>query len=487
MDTMDNAVVVVGAGPAGLMLAGELRLAGVDVVVVEKLPAPTGESRGLGFTVRTMEVFDQRGLLPRFGDLPTTAHHHFGGLALDLGVLDGAHLANKTVLQSQTEQVLEDWATEQGVEIRRGHELVSLTQDGEQVELELRGPRGTYQQRCAYVVGCDGGRSMVRKSAGFEFPGTPATMEMFLADVRDLRIRERKYGETVPGGLVMAGDLEDGLTRLIICERGTTPKQRSGPPSFAEVAAAWQRLTGEDISTGTPVWTSAYGDAVRQVPNYRLGRVLLAGDAAHIHLPAGGQGMNVSIQDSVNLGWKLAAVVHGTAPRELLDTYHSERHPVGQRLLTNTRAQGLLFLGGTEVQPLRDVITELIGYDNVRLHLARMVSGLDIQYDMGDGDHPLLGRRMPHADLVDHDRKTSTTELLHPGRGVLLDCADDAGLRSAATPWADRVDIVTAIPVDESAFHGADALLLRPDGHVAWTNSGKAGVDEALERWFGPA
>ncbi|CAM3542645.1 FAD-dependent monooxygenase [Kibdelosporangium persicum] len=487
---MDTAVVVVGAGPAGLMLAGELQLAGVDVVVVEKLARPTGESRGLGFTVRTMEVFDQRGLLPRFGDLTTTSYHHFGGLTLDLGVLDGVHLANKTVMQWQTEKVLEEWATELGAEIRRGHELVSLTQNDAGVEIEVNGPQGAYRLRGAYLVGCDGGRSKVRKSAGFDFPGIPATMEMFLADVKDVRVRERRYGETVPGGLVMAGHLPEGLTRLVICEHAAVPKPRTSPATFDEVVAAWKRLTGEDISGGTPVWTSSYGNAVRQVTSYRMGRVLLAGDSAHIHLPAGGQGMNVSIQDSVNLGWKLAAVVRGTAPADLLDTYHSERHPVGRRLLTNTQAQGLLFLGGTEIQPLRDVISELIEYEDVSRHLARMVSGLDIQYDMGEGDHPLLGRRVPHVDLVHEDGKTSTTELLHAGRGVLLDCAGNAGLRKAAAAWSDRVEIVTAAPVDngtDSPLHGADAYLIRPDGHLAWATGSKAGLPAALERWFGPA
>lgn len=490
---MDTAVVVVGAGPAGLMLAGELRLAGVDVIVVEKLKTPTGESRGLGFTVRTMEVLDQRGLLPRFGDLPTTGKHHFGGLALDLSVLDGAHLANKTVLQSQTERVLEQWATDLGAEIRRGHELVSLTWHDENVEIEVLGPDCTYRLRGDYLVGCDGGRSKVRKRAGFEFPGTAPTMEMMLADVRGVRLRrpaERRYGETVPGGLVMGGDLGDGITRIIICERGRAPRRRTGPPAYEELVVAWHRLTGEDISAGEPVWTSAYGDASRQVANYRVGRVLVAGDAARIHLPAGGQGMNASIQDSVNLGWKLAAVVRGSAPDALLDTYHSERHPVGERLLANTQAQGLLFLGGSEVQPLRDVITELIEYENVSRHLARMVSGLDIRYDVGEGDHPLLGRRMPHVRLADQDRKTSTTELLHPARGVMLALADDAALRTAAAAWADRVDVVTAAPVDDgpdNPLAGADAFLVRPDGYVAWTGGGADGIGAALERWFGPA
>ncbi|MER5396100.1 FAD-dependent monooxygenase [Streptomyces sp. NPDC002599] len=484
---MDTEVIVVGAGPAGLMLAGELRLAGIRVTVLERLPESTGESRGLGFTTRTMEVFDQRGLLPRFGELETSAQGHFGGVPLNLSVLDGAHLPNKTIPQSRTEGVLEEWAVELGADLRRGHELISFTEHADHVEVEVRGPEGTLSLSAAYLVGCDGGRSSVRKMAGFDFPGTAATLEMYLADVRGLDLRQRMIGETLPGGMVMVGHLDGGITRLIVCESGTPPKKRTEPVPYTDVAAAWQRLTGEDISHGEPVWISSFGDATRQVTEYRRGRVLLAGDSAHIHLPAGGQGMNTSLQDSVNLGWKLAAVVRGTAPQSLLDTYHSERHPVGERLMMNTRAQGLLFLSGSEMQPLRDVLRELTAYPDVTLHLARMVSGLEIRYDVGPGDHPLLGRRLPHVELVGGDAKTSTTELLHPARGVLLDLADDAPLREAAAPWADRVDIVTAAPHEPGPLAGTTAVLVRPDGHVAWTATRPEDLAPVLERWFGPA
>ncbi|SHH51054.1 FAD-dependent monooxygenase [Streptomyces sp. 3214.6] len=484
---MDTAVIVVGAGPAGLMLAGELRLAGVEVTVLERLPESTGESRGLGFTTRTMEVFDQRGLLPRFGELETSAQGHFGGIPLDLSVLDGAHLPNKTIPQSRTEGVLEEWATELGADIRRGHEVVALSEGPDHVEVEVRGPAGTQRLRGAYLVGCDGGRSTIRNLAGFDFPGTAATLEMYLADVRGLDLRQRMIGETLPGGMVMVGHLDGGITRLIVCEGGTPPKKRTTPVPYADVAAAWQRLTGEDISHGEPVWISSFGDATRQVTEYRKGRVLLAGDSAHIHLPAGGQGMNTSLQDSVNLGWKLAAVVRGTAPRSLLDTYHGERHPVGERLMMNTRAQGLLFLSGSEMQPLREVLRELTAYPDVTLHLARMVSGLEIRYDVGEGDHPLLGRRLPHVELVGGDTKTSTTRLLHAARGVLLDLADDAPLRETAEPWADRVDVVTATPHETGPLADTTAVLVRPDGHVAWTASRPQDLRAALERWFGPA
>lgn len=488
---MDAAVIVAGAGPAGLMLAGELRLAGVDVIVLERLDERTGESRGLGFTTRTMEIFDQRGVLSRFGDIDTSIQGHFGGLPVDFSVLEGAHQAAKTVPQSHTETVLEEWVTELGVDIRRGHELLSLKDDGEGVEVEVRGPDGVHTLRAAYLVGCDGGRSKVRKAVGFDFPGTAATLEMFLADVRGLELEPRMIGETLPGGMVMVGNLPGGITRLIVCERGTPPRRRTEPPSYAEVSAAWQRLTGNDISHGEAVWISAFGDATRQVTEYRRGRVLLAGDSAHIHLPAGGQGMNTSIQDSVNLGWKLAAVVRGKAPEALLDTYHGERYPVGKRLLMNTQAQGLLFLSGSEVQPLRDVLRELIQYEDVSRHLAGMVSGLEIRYDVGTGSHPLLGRRMPHLELVGETRKTSSTELLHAGRGVLIDLEDNAELRRKAADWSDRVDIVTYLPhgvAQTSALANTSAVLVRPDGYVAWAAPGSHhDLPMALERWFGPS
>ncbi|RKS97000.1 bifunctional hydroxylase/dehydrase [Streptomyces sp. 3211.6] len=485
---MDAPVIVVGAGPAGLMLAGELRLAGVAVVVLERLERRTGESRGLGFTTRTLETFDQRGILARFGDIERSTLGHFGGLPLDFGVLDGACQAAKTVPQSVTETHLEEWATGLGADIRRGWDVLSLHDDGEGVEVEVRGPgAATRTLRASWLVGCDGGRSTVRKAAGFDFPGTPATMEMFLADIKGIELKPRMIGETLPGGMVMVGPLPGGTTRIVVCERGTPPRRRESAPSFDEVAAAWQRLTGEDISAAEPVWVSAFGDAARQVTEYRRGRVLLAGDAAHIHLPAGGQGMNTGIQDAFNLGWKLASVVQGRAPLGLLDTYHTERHAVGQRLLMNTRAQGLLFLSGAEVQPLRDSLRALMEYEDVARHLAAMVTGLEITYEVGKGSHPLLGRRMPHLELAAADGTTSSTELLRPGRGVLLDLADNPRLRGRAAAWAERVDTVTARPRGAAdGLHDTTALLIRPDGYVAWAAPGSHhDLPMALERWFG--
>ncbi|HKS44429.1 MAG TPA: FAD-dependent monooxygenase [Amycolatopsis sp.] len=486
---MDAAVIVVGAGPVGLMLAGELRLAGIDVLVVERLSEPTGESRGLGFTARTLEVFNQRGLLPRFGDIEVNPRGHFGGIPLDYTVLEGAHFGARGIVQARTEAVLAAWVEELGARVLRNRELVGLHARDGGVEIEVRSPEGPVRLRAEYVVGCDGGRSSVRKLANFEFPGTDATREMFLADVAGCALRPRPIGEKLPGGMVMAAPTGDGVDRIIVCESGTPPRRRTEPPGFDEVAAAWQRITGEDIRHGSPVWVSAFGDATRQATEYRRGRVLLAGDAAHTHLPAGGQGLSFGVQDAVNLGWKLAAQVLSRAPAGLLDTYHAERHPAGVRLLRNTLAQGLLYLSGSEVEPLREVMAELMRLDVVGRHLAGMVSGLDLRYDVGDGDHPLLGRRLPDHDLVRDSEKIRAFELLHPGRGVLLDFGDDGGLRTAAAGWADRVDPVTATPYAIDAGSGladTDALLVRPDGHVAWAAPGAAGrLTDALERWFG--
>jgi bifunctional hydroxylase/dehydrase len=331
----------------------------------------------------------------------------------------------------------------------------------------------------------------VRKAAGFDFPGTASTIEMFLADLRGVELRPRMIGETTPGGMVMSGPLPDGSQRIIVCERGNPPKRRTQPVEFPEIADAWKRLTGEDVSHATPVWLSSFGDATRQATRYRIGRVLLAGDAAHIHLPAGGQGMNTSIQDSVNLGWKLAAEVAGWAPPGLLDSYHSERHAVGQRLLMNTQAQGLLFLSGAEMQPMRDLLSELMRYDEVARHLVGMVSGLEIRYDVGVGDHPLLGRRMPDLDLVVGADEVRLYELMHAGRGLLLDVAQDVGLHHAVSAWSDRVDVVAARTrqgvAGDDPLAGTFSVLVRPDGHVAWASphAGEPELRAALDRWFG--
>jgi bifunctional hydroxylase/dehydrase len=285
------------------------------------------------------------------------------------------------------------------------------------------------------------------------------------------------------------------VNRVVLYERGAVPRQRQETPSFPEVADAWERLTGEDIHGGRALWVSWFTDASRQVGEYRKGRVLLAGDAAHVHLPIGGQGLSAGVQDAVNLGWKLAAVIRGHAPPGLLDTYHSERHPVGARVLANTLAQRILYLGGDDMQPLREVFGELLDHEDVRRHLVGMVTGLDIHYDMGPGNHRLLGRRVPDEELVcafGPSAKTSVFEHLHTGRGVLFDLADDPRARTEAQPWSALVDVVTAAPHAVGAhteLEGVSAVLVRPDGYSAWVSqagASAAGLTDALTRWFGP-
>ncbi|MGX6602114.1 FAD-dependent monooxygenase [Micromonosporaceae bacterium Da 78-11] len=481
---VDTDVIVVGAGPTGLMLAGELRLGGARVIVVERLSAPTGESRGLGFTARAMEVFDQRGLLSRFGSLEKSPMGHFGGVQFDFTVLPDGHFGVRGVPQSRTEAVLEQWADDTGTDIRRGWEMLELAQDDDGVELVAITPTGVQRLRARYLVGCDGGQSAVRRAAGFEFPGMPATRGMFLADVVGCGLRPRFLGERLPNGMVMAAPLGPGVDRIIVCEHGTPAHDQAGTPTFAEVADAWQRITGESIHAGSAKWVSSFTDAARQASEYRRGRILLAGDAAHIHLPAGGQGLSTGVQDAANLGWKLAATVQGWAPPGLLDTYHSERHSAGARLLMNTRAQGLVFLGGAEADPLRLLFTELIGIDAVKRHLAGIVSGLDVHYDVGHGDHALLGRRIPPRAVAGPASRTDTLRLLHPAQGVMIDLTDNAASRATAARWKDRVTVVTGSMEGEN-LAGVDGVLVRPDGYVACVTEGVGTLDEALHRWFG--
>ncbi|HUY52400.1 MAG TPA: FAD-dependent monooxygenase [Streptosporangiaceae bacterium] len=486
---MDAQVIIVGAGPTGLMLAGELRLAGTDVIVVEKRTARSWESRGVGFTARAAELFHQRGLLDRLGNAEISRQGHFGGIPMDYGVLEGAHFGVRGVPQYKIEEMLENWALELGVALRRGHEVAGLRDTGDGVVADVDEPAGRSQYAASYLVGCDGGRSAVRQLAGFDFPGSDATREMYLADVSGCDIRSRLIGELVPGGMVMAGPLEEGYFRIIVCENGAPPPDKNREVTFADVADAWQRLTGESIHGGEARWVSSFTDATRQVTAYRRGRVLLAGDAAHIHLPAGGQGLSVGVQDAVNLGWKLAATVQGRAPDGLLDTYHSERHLVGARVLRNTRAQGTLNLSGKEVEPLRAVMAELIAIPSVARHLSGMVSGFDIRYEVGESGHPLLGARMPDRELEPSDGgREQIARLAHRARGLLIS-ADHSGETSGrAAGWSDRVDLVsvTSFPAGPED-HGAvtESVLIRPDGYVAWTAPGGGELQDALRRWFG--
>lgn len=486
MDKFDADVLVVGAGPTGLMLAGELRLTGVSVIVADRLTEPMQQSRALGFSARTMEELGQRGLLRRFGDLGIIPIGHFGGMPIDYRIVEGGNFGVRGVPQSFTEAVLAGWADGLGAMVCRGHELVGLDAGTDGVDAELATPEGPRRLRVGYVVGCDGARSAVRRLAGIDFPGTDATIEMKMADVADVELRLRPTGEIGPAGMVVVLPLGPNATRVVVYERSAAVRKTPDAPTFPEVADAFERVTGERIHGGTPLWSSFFTDASRQAGEYRRGRIFLAGDAAHIHLPIGAQGISAGLGDVVNLGWKLAAEIHGHAPPGLLDTYHRERHPVGARIVANTLVQRSLYLGGDDMQPLRDVFAELVGHEQVQRHLVGMVTGLDIRYDVGPGDDPLLGSRLPDHELLIGEQKTSTYELLHQGRGVLLDLDDDPELRRVGSGWADRVDTVTATRHDPGSPPAS--LLVRPDGYVAWIctgGSGAAGLTDTLTRWFG--
>lgn len=490
MDAIDADVIVAGAGPTGLMIAAELGLLGVSTIVVERREEPMRQSRALGFSARAIEEFDQRGLLSRFGQIDTIPIGHFGGLPIDFQVLPGGSYGARGIPQSRTEAVLTDWARSLGADIRRQHTVTGLQQDRDAVEVEVQTPAGARTLRARYLIGCDGARSVVRQLAGIDFPGTEPVIEMWLADVSGVALTPRFSGERVPGGMVMVLPAGPGVFRVGLYERAAGVRNADTAPSFEEVADAWQRLTGEDIHAATAHWVSWFTDASRQASDYRNGRVFLAGDAAHVHLPQGAQGMSGGIGDAMNLGWKLAAQIRGSAPAELLDSYHLERQPVGARVLTNTLAQRILYLSGEELDPVRDLFTELLGYQGVQRHLAGMVSGQDIRY--GEEADP-IGRRLPNYTLLgdfEGGDRTTVFQQLRPARAILLDLTDDPEIRQTARAWSDRVDIVTgsAQPGIWTELDGVDAALVRPDGYIAWVNrpgSGPAGLPEALSRWFG--
>ncbi|MFE5580137.1 SDR family oxidoreductase [Kitasatospora sp. NPDC056531] len=489
-DHTETQVVVVGAGPVGLFLAGELRLAGADVVVLERLTAPTTESRASTLHARTMELLDSRGLLAPLGETPGDVLGHFGGIPLDL-TLPGPYPGQWKVPQTRIEELLGQWAKDLGADIRRGHEVTGLTVTEDYAEAEVRTTEGTtefFRAKC--VVGCDGEDSVVRRLGGFDFPGADASRELLRADVAGIDIPNRRF-QRLEGGLAIAARRPDGVTRVMVHEFGAAP--RGAEPEFTDVADAWKRVTGEDISGGTPLWVNSFGDASRQAKSYRDYRLFLAGDAAHQQMPIGGQALNLGLQDAANLGWKLAAQVAGRGPEGLLDSYDTERRAVGQGVLSNIRAQALLLLGAGEVDATREVFAELIDEsENVRTYLAGMISGLDIRYDVGPGDHPLLGRRLPHWQLTTDEGEFTTAETLRGGQGVLLllpgDEARRTELADAAAPWAPLVRTVHATSLPGAAAPGSGALLVRPDGYVVWADTADtqdADLPQALTRWFG--
>jgi 3-(3-hydroxy-phenyl)propionate hydroxylase len=483
----EHDVVIAGGGPTGMMLAGELSLAGVDVVVVERRADQVVDgSRAGGLHARTLEVLDQRGIADRFLD---EGQMHpavgYGGTALDVSDLPSRHNGVLALWQSRIEPILAGWVDELGVPVLRRRDVVGFTQDDSTVDVDVSdGPT----LRARYLVGCDGGRSVVRKAAGIDFAGWDPTRSYMIAQVE--MDEEPLIGMRPEGGGIGPVDREQGGSPygVVLLEREV---EHDGEPSLEDLREALVAAYGTDYGARDPLWISRFTDVTRQAASYRDGRVLLAGDAAHIHAPMGGQGLNVGVQDAVNLGWKLAQVVRGTSPDGLLDTYHAERHPVGARVLQNTMAQVALSRVDERSLALRAAMFELLAMDEPRRSVAAMISGLDVSYDLGDG-HPLVGRRMPDVDLRTADGPARASSLLHDARPVLLDLGG-AGAFDLG-PWADRVQAVAAtcegpweLPV-LGEVAAPPAVLIRPDGHVAWVGEGTdPALPGALSTWFGAA
>ena len=478
----EHAVVIAGAGPTGMMLAAELALAQVDVVIVERRATPDPDrSRAGGLHARTIEVLDQRGVADRFLEEGKVMQiQGFGRIPLDIGDFPSRH-HGLALPQIQTERLLASWVQELGVPTSREREVTGFTQDNTGVDVTLSD--GTSIQ-ADYLVGCDGGRSVVRKAAGIEFAGWDPSTSWLMAEVA--MVEKPEFGLRPGGGI---GPAEGGdRIRVVLTERAV---EHTGEPTLQDVSEALIAADGTDYGVHSLSWTSRFTDNTRQAASYRKGRILLAGDAAHVHPPLGGQGLNTGVQDAVNLAWKLAQVVKETSPQSLLDTYHDERHPVGARVLQNTMAQVALTSPGDRHQALRNTMTELLSMDEPRRRFAAMMSGLDIHYDLGEG-HPLLGRRMPDLDIVTADGPVRVFTLLHDARPVLLNLAGPG--RFDITPWAERVQSIDAahlgsweLPVLGHVAPPA-AVLIRPDGHVAWVGDGTdAGLRAALTTWFGSA
>lgn len=481
----EHAVVIAGGGPAGMMLAAELALAKVDVAVVEQRPDHVlVGSRAGGFHSRTIEILDQRGVADRFlAEGKTAQAAMLAATVLDMSDFPTRHPYSLGIWQNQIEQIMAAWVAELPVRIYYGSEVTGFAQDDGGVDVELSGEPSL---RARYLVGCDGGRSLVRKAAGIEFPGWDPTRSNLIAEVETTE-------ELPPGirhdatGIHALNLMEDGKTvRVIVTEQQLEP---GSEPSLSDLSEALITVYGTDFGVHNPTWISRFTDTTRQAAAYRAGRVLLAGDSAHIHYPAGGQGLSLGVGDAVNLGWKLAQVVNGTTPESLLDTYHDERHPVAARAIQHTMAQAALQRRDGRMQALVDVVSELAVMDEPRKQIAGLISGLDIHYDLGEG-HPLLGRRMPDLDLVTGDGPLRVFALLHEARPVLLNLGTPGSLD--ITPWADRVQLVDAgyegeweLPV-LGPVAAPTAVLVRPDGYVAWVGEGTdAGLPAALNAWFG--
>lgn len=469
-------VLVAGAGPTGVMLAAELRSRGVRVLVVDRDPAPTPVVRAMGLHARSLEVLDQRGLVDRFLALGTT--HPLGGyfagiVARQPEGLDTTYPYVLGLPQTVTERLLTEHALELGVEIRRATELVGLEQDAHGVTARLADGSTL---RARYLIGCDGGRSTVRKLLGIGFPGEPSRVDTLLGEMRvtaspetlaainsEVRKTQLRFG---------VAPIDDGVYRVVVPADGVAEDRAA--PTFDEVKRQLIATAGTDLGVHEPRWLSRFGDATRLAERYRSGRVLLAGDAAHIHPPLGGQGLNLGIQDAVNLGWKLAAEVRGWAPAGLLDSYEAERRPVAAEVLDNTRAQMELVSLEPGPRAVRGLLTELMAFEEVNRYLIEKIIAVSVRYDLGDG-HPLLGRRLRDRPVLGG----RLYERMRAGRGLLLDRTGALSVDG----WADRVDPV----VDPAVDLDVPAALLRPDGHVAWVGADQADLRVHLLRWFGAA
>ncbi|MEO5841064.1 MAG: FAD-dependent monooxygenase [Acidimicrobiales bacterium] len=481
----EHAVVIAGGGPTGLMLAGELALAGTDVIIVERRANQQVDgSRAGGLHSRTIEVLDQRGIAERF--LSAGQVHPalgFSTVALDITDFPARHNYILALWQSLFEPILAAWVEELGVPILREREVVGFTRDTTGVDVELSDNRSL---RAEYLVGCDGGRSLIRKAAGIDFAGLDPSTSWMIAEIEtddepEFGFRRDSVGTHAIGP---AGDGKSA--RVVLTERHV---EHVGDPTMNELREALVAAYATDFGLRRATWISRFTDMTRQAVSYRHGRVLLAGDAAHVHPPQGGQGLNIGVQDAVNLGWKLAQVVNGTSPESLLDTYHAERHPVGARVLHITMAQVALAGADDRHQALRDIMSELLHMDEPRRRIAAMLSGLDIHYDLGEG-HPLLGRRMPDLDVHTADGPTRVFDLLHDARPVLLNLGEPGGFDIA--PWAHRARMVDATHAGVwklpllGEVTAPPAVLIRPDGHVAWVGDlADPALPDALTYWFG--
>ena len=491
----DHAVVIAGGGPVGLMLAGELALAKVDVAIVERrasqdLPG----SRAGGLHSRTIEVLDQRGIAERFlseGQVAQVAA--FAGTQLDISDFPTRHPYALGLWQNHIERILAGWVDELAVPIYREREVTGFAQDDSGVDVKLADGQSLGAE---YLVGCDGGRSVVRKAAGIEFAGWDPTTSSLIAELELAEQPEwgiRRDARGIHGLGRVEYEIRDG--EVVYLDRGpvrvmvTEENLGTGEPTLLDLSEALIAVYGTDYGVHSPTWISRFTDSARQAAAYRERRVLLAGDAAHVHNPVGGQGLNIGVQDAVNLGWKLAQVLRRTSPDSLLDTYHTERHPVAARVLRDTIAQVTLFRSDERLKTLSDTIAELLAMDEPRRRFGARMSGLDVHYDLGEG-HPLLGRRMPDLDLVTADGPLQVFALLHAARPVFLNLGE-AGEFDIG-PWSDRVQAVDATYAGAwelpalGEVPAPTAVLIRPDGYVAWVGDRTApGLSDALTTWFG--